>query len=507
MTLPALDWLRRDGESFMEELSREYYEAHAGHKTDAELQPIYGRHAALFSDDAFQLVLDAYREAAGASESARSARLMLDWQAESRVSRALAPMEEREIAWEATAIATLRDGREVPYQRVAIEIANATDRAERLLLEEGRATLVRDGLAPMRREHLQRERDLVEGLGVAPTFIGTFTLVSGVDLAPLVAQCEAFLRDTQSMWDDVFAATVRERLGIDPRDATRADALALLRAPQFDAFFPGAAMEDIVTRQVGEMGVDAHAGGRIIFDTADREGKRSRAFCSPVRVPQEVYLVLRPHGGQQDYRTFLHELGHAMHFGHTRADAPFEFRWLGDNSVTESYAMLLDHLMHDAGWLLRYTELGRVRLGSFLRAVGFEELQFLRRYCAKLIYEFALYGGEVSWDALPELYVQTLTGATGFRYDRADAFVDVDPRFYAARYLRAWQLQALLTETLRERFNEDWWRNPHAGPWIVDSLLGEGQRELADELAQRASGQVLSFDPLVRATEALMEAS
>jgi len=85
--------------------------------------------------------------------------------------------------------------------------------------------------------------------------------------------------------------------------------------------------------------------------------------------------------------------------------------------------------------------------------------------------------------------------------------VDVDPRFYAARYLRAWQLQALLTETLRERFNEDWWRNPHAGPWIVDSLLGEGQRELADELAQRASGQVLSFDPLVRATEALMEAS
>ena len=507
MTLPELDWLRRGGESFMEELSREYYAAHAGLKADAELQPIYERHAALFSDDAFRLVRDAYRQAPRGSESARSARLMLEWQAESRVSRALAPMEEREIAWEAGAMATLRDGRQVPYQRLAIEIANATDRAERLLLEEGRATLVRDGLAPMRREHLQRERDLVEGLGVAPTCIGTFTLVSGVELAPLVAQCEDFLRDTQSMWDDVFASTVRDRLGIEPREATRADALALLRAPQFDAFFPGAAMEDTVTRQVGEMGVDAHAGGRIIFDTADREGKRSRAFCSPVRVPQEVYLVLRPHGGQQDYRTFLHELGHALHFGHTRADAPFEFRWLGDNSVTESYAMLFDHLMHDAGWLLRYTELGRVRLGSFLRAVGVEELQFLRRYCAKLIYEFALYGGDVTWDALPERYVQTLTGATGFRYDRADAFVDVDPRFYAARYLRAWQLQALLTETLRERFNEDWWRNPHAGPWIVDALLGEGQRELADELAQRASGQALSFDPLVRATEALMEAS
>ena len=61
-----------------------------------------------------------------------------------------------------------------------------------------------------------------------------------------------------------------------------------------------------------------------------------------------------------------------------------------------------------------------------------------------------------------------------FRYDRADAFVDVDPRFYAARYLRAWQLQALITETLVERYDADWWRNPRAGPWIVQALFGEG---------------------------------
>ena len=39
---------------------------------------------------------------------------------------------------------------------------------------------------------------------------------------------------------------------------------------------------------------------------------RSRAFCAPVRVPHEVYLVLRPHGGQTDWTTFLHELGHAL---------------------------------------------------------------------------------------------------------------------------------------------------------------------------------------------------
>jgi hypothetical protein len=376
-----------------------------------------------------------------------------------------------------------------------------------MLIERARARVVDAELAPLRRERFQREKELIEAMEIAPTFNATFEALSGVDLSMLVAECEQFLRDTQAMWDDVYAETVRSKLGIDPAEATRADALHLLRAQEFDANFPSSSMEASVRRQTAEMGIDPDAGGRIIFDTGEREGKRARAFCAPVRVPDEVYLVLRPHGGQADYRTLLHELGHALHFAYTRPDYPFEWRWLGDNSVTEGYAMLLDHLMHDAGWLARYTELGRRHAPTFLRTVGFEELHFLRRYCAKLIYETALYGGDVRWDALPDLYVERLTSATTFRYDGADAFVDVDPRFYAARYLRAWQLQALLTETLVERFDEDWWRNPRAGPWVIGALMGEGQRELAGELAERTTRRALSFAPLVRAIEDLLVTS
>lgn len=214
--------------------------------------------------------------------------------------------------------------------------------------------------------------------------------------------------------------------------------------------------------------------------------------------------MIRPHGGQNDWQTLLHELGHALHFGNAERTLPFEYRWLGDNSVTEGYAMLFDHRLKCPGWLLRYTGLDKVDLPAFMRSAGFEELHFLRRYCGKLMYELELYGGSVSWGALPELYVDTLWQATGFRYQLADAFVDVDPGFYSARYLRAWQLQALLDETLTERFNDDWWRNPNAGPWIVGELFGRGQRELADEQAMRVSGKVLGFAPLVRSIERML---
>ena len=128
--------------------------------------------------------------------------------------------------------------------------------------------------------------------------------------------------------------------------------------------------------------------------------------------------------------------------------------------------MLFDHLMHDVGWLKRYTPLATTKLDAFVRSAAFEELHMLRRYAAKLLYEIDLHGGEIPFDKLPERYVERLTRATSFRYDPAEAFVDVDPRYYAARYLRAWQLQALLTETLIQRYNEDWWRNPKR--WSVD---------------------------------------
>jgi hypothetical protein len=506
MSALSLDRLRRDGEAMSEELSREFHQSGAGFKSTAELQPIYARYPHVLGDEALAVVRAEFESAAEGGEGRRAARLLLDWQVDGYVSRELASLDEREIAWESSAVVALDDGRQVPYQQVAIDLGNTTDRGERLALEKARARTVAKGLAPLRRERFQREIAITDALGIAGGYVEAFTVLSGVELRALGEQCAQFLRATEGMWHESVQETVRAKLGIPLREATRADALALLRAPEFDGAFPGSALERAARKNMRELGIDIDAGGRIRFDTGDREGKRSRAFCAPVRIPEEVHLVMRPHGGQTDYSTFMHELGHALHFGYMRADLPFEYRWLGDNSVTESYAMLFDHLLQNSGWLSRYTELSRRDLPAFQRAAGFEELQFLRRYCGKLIYELALYDGAQSWEALPELYVSTLTEATNFRYDPADAFVDVDPRFYAARYLRAWQLQSLIAESLVERFDQDWYRNPRAGPWIVAELYGEGQRELAHEIAERVAGRPLSFDPLVRAAESLLAA-
>jgi hypothetical protein len=106
VTSLALDRLRREGEQLMEELSREHYETHAGLKPTADLQPIYARHADILSEDALLLVREMFLGAAPGSENQRTARLLLEWQVESQVSHKLAPLDEREIAWESSAVAT-----------------------------------------------------------------------------------------------------------------------------------------------------------------------------------------------------------------------------------------------------------------------------------------------------------------------------------------------------------------------------------------------------------------
>ncbi|MEO7041722.1 MAG: hypothetical protein ABI035_05625 [Gemmatimonadaceae bacterium] len=499
-----LERLRERAQAFTQDVSREGYLAYSGLKHEPALQAIYARYADVFTDETLAGCLERFVGADPPSEDARAARMMLEWQIESRIGRQLAHLDEKEVALESDAVIQIADGRVIPYQRAVIEIANSADPRERAAIDAARAKAVTEKFAPLRLERLQREVEIVDGMGVANGYNATFEKVSGISLTQLSDECRAFIRDTDAMWTSVLAERLKA-FGMSPGEVTRADSLALFRLSQFDDAFAESAMEGAIRRNCSDMGLDATADGRITFDIGDRPGKRTRAFCAPVRVPEEVYLVLRPHGGQSDYRTFLHELGHALHFGNARPDYPFEYRWLGDNSVTEGYAMLFDHRMLQREWLLRYTGLDRKRTSLFLRMSAFEELHFVRRYCAKLLYEIEVYGGDANWSSLPDTYVEILAGATGFRYRNADAFMDLDNRFYSTRYLRAWQLQALLEDGLVNRFNEDWWRNPAAGPWIANELFAEGQRESANEVARRVSDADLSFEPVLRRIETLLE--
>jgi hypothetical protein len=200
-------------------------------------------------------------------------------------------------------------------------------------------------------------------------------------------------------------------------------------------------------------------------------------------------LVIKPIGGPDDWHAFFHEAGHTEHFAHVSPDLPVEFRRLGDNSVTEGWAMLLEHLVNDTAWLSR--RLDFAGLDEFAREAAVGLLYFVRRYSAKLLYELELHG-DVELEEMPARYVEWLREATKIEPSPADFLADVDAGFYASCYLRAWAFHAQLRSYLREEFGRAWFTRPEAGS-LLKELWSEGQRLTAAELLDQVAGQRLEL--------------
>lgn len=482
-----LDQLLLQGELLHQELGREHYLTGSGLKSLPEFQGIYRRYAALWSDDALELARRS------------GSRPLYEWVASLRAADATAPWEEQQLAWERETQVTVGE-RQVSYLAVPLELANAPDREFRLALDGARAAVVEAGLNPIRRRRFEEEYRAYAALGFAdyPTAISA---LSGIDLENLAAEAQRFLERTNGLYSEALERVVRKRIRIPLSRLERSDAFWVFRAPEYDGAFAASQLLETAERQMRDLGWDLTCGGRVRIDAEEREGKQPRAFCVAAQVPEEVYLVLRPRGGRQDYWTFWHELGHALHFASVDPSESFAARWLGDTSVTEGFAMTWDHMVGDRGWLQRYSGLGRREVENMVFELGVYDLYGLRRHSAKLVYELSLHRKA---SANPgRLYADLLTEATWFRYPAEDHLVDVDPAFYAARYLRAWQFQAAVARRLTEEFDQDWHRNPRAGEFLR-SLMRRGQALPADQLLLSVTGEKLSFEPVVERLESLL---
>ena len=169
--------------------------------------------------------------------------------------------------------------------------------------------------------------------------------------------------------------------------------------------------------------------------------------------------MIARHGGRDDYAALFHEAGHTEHYANVEASLPFEFRYLGDNSVTEGFAFLFEHLTEDPAWLRAV--LGADDADGWPPTAGFtraSKFVFLRRYAAKLSYELELHGGGRRWTRCRRCTHgcwATRWASTG---PRPPTWPTWTSGYYAANYLRAWAFETHLRGVLVERFGPEWFR-------------------------------------------------
>ena len=481
-TAPArsLDAYREEADRFIAALDEEYYLHYAGHKEAFELEPIYERHADLTT-------LEACGRLAEAAESGGPGEVELWRFACEGYLGSITQSEEQEIAGLEASLAAEVDGELIPYRMLRPSIANEPDRARRGRLEEARIALAEEHLTPRWLAFAGKRREGTRALG-APTYRALYERF-GFPLDELAAQCRSFLDETEDLHVAAFDRILRRRVGVPLEEASRPDVLRAFRASDWDAAFPAAQMVPALEWTLAGLGIDLRAQENVELDIEPRPSKSPRAFCAPVEVPGRVVLVIQPMGGPDDWHAFFHEAGHTEHFAHVSADLPVEFRRLGDNSVTEGWAMLLEHLVDDPAWLSRRLDFARPEDFAAEAAAGL--LYSVRRYAGKLLYELELHD-DVEPEAMRPRYVELLREATKVEPSEADFLADVDIGFYATCYLRAWAFHAQVETFLREEFGRAWFTRGEAGS-LLRELWREGQRLTAAELLAEVARATLDL--------------
>jgi hypothetical protein len=481
---------RREFVDFHTASTREYYLYFSGRKPRYEISEIYSRYSDLFTLDAIDK-LKKERETIKKdfeTDCVSLDRLIL-FASENYLGYRVKEMTEEisnlegkfSIEWEKKI---------VRFHEIPQLLAKEPDRERRRALEEKRLRLI-DSINDLRFERIEKLHDLALKLGYE-NYLQMYSTLTGVNYAALDNQMQRLLVDTEKIYTIHLEQSLLRNLHVPLSEASRADTFYFARLRSFNDLFPANLLLLAYRETMNGLGIRIDRQRNIEIDIVPRPQKHARAFCAPIVVPNEIKLVLKPMGGLYDYEVFFHEAGHSQHFGFTATDLRPEFKYTGDYALTECYAFLFNYLVSDPEWLkymLNKNDLPGLPSESLL-----VKLYWIRRYSAKLHYEISLHSGAQRGKA-GDIYKENLSGASKFRYDKAEYLSDLDDGFYTASYLRAWMFEMMFRDYLKTRYGRRWWTSKKAGD-LLKEIWNTGNRYTADEMAAQIGLGPLLVEPL-----------
>jgi hypothetical protein len=476
-----LEELRLQIELFYQEIRKEYYLQGAGIKDTINLQDIYSKYECLFSDENLSMIKTYISKPDLSQHEKRKSKLLLEALYGEILGYLNKELSEEFLRRESTGKVNLGNGVSLPYRSSFVYMMNESSREKRSNVYEHCNTFKEENLNPLLKRMFDSEYSRINAFGFKNE-VDMFQNLSGIDLYYIDRMMQEFLKSTENVYSGLLEKRVKELLNLDLKDVQHHDISYMRRAREYDLLFPKENMIELISDFLERIGIDITTGNNITLDVDAREKKSPRAFCCTVKIPSEVYLVIYPCGGEDDYSAFLHELGHALHYANTAADRDMEFKWFGDNSVTEGYAMTFEYLMMNERWTKNFLGFDSKSNPAYFEDKTLNLLMMLRRFAAKLHYELML-KGTPCLDDKPQLYCKILKDATKINYNKVDYLGDVDSYFYCARYLRAWMLQSLIHHGFKDRFGEDWFLKPDSGQ-LLKELWSFGQKYDAEEIAE-----------------------
>ena len=309
----------------------------------------------------------------------------------------------------------------------------------------------------------------------------------------VTSTCERFLRDTDALARDLGGWLIERHTGARaaPGGAERHDLLHFQHAPRFASAFPRGELVRTVRRWAGMLRLDLGAGGSISLEEEERPLQPGGSRAVAVDPPHEVRIVLRPAEGPRALAGLLASVGRAQFRAGPPPDAPPEDLWLGDAALEPACGALLSGFLLDRTWLRRCAQAELPPDDE--RALAVAALLDARLEAARALGSLQALRDGLGARA-EEAYRELHARAALAEIPAALAGRDLDPWLGAWADLRGRAFAAHLRDFLRERFDDDWWRNPRALP-ALQGLWSRGGRPTVAELWAEVGGTP-SLQPL-----------
>lgn len=476
--------IRSEGESLLRRLYWELFMNLAGRRTEARTADIYNAHRELLEPELF-----ISHKGAARIEQNPSGMLISSFLAGAFLGGKCSGLTDRILTLEAgeefRAV-----GRKITIRSMKAEILSEPKKQKRVEIGSGSGEIL-NRLNPLYSQKLEKLTECSEALGFR-NYGELIDATAGLGISRLKEEAGKFLKDTDYIAGDILKWFFMKKMELNPRDASLGDMIHLLNSAELRGYFPK--VDPAIFSRTVLNGMSLSPAHETKFDTEKRRGKATDAFSIPVNPPFEAAISIYPAGGIQDYESLLGCLGHSLCFLFTEPGDDFEFLFLRDETLTDTFSRLFANMLYEPKWLRKRLKIDTD--GDFLNFLYLRRLMSARLDAARALYAGELFGGGETRE-MPDLFSQIMGDAvkcsvSGKSY-LAESLSPVCSPFRFKAELAVPGLRHFMVES----FDEEWWRTKAAGDFMRGIWSGGG-RITADSLLTKSGCKESDSQMLVR---------
>jgi len=304
------------------------------------------------------------------------------------------------------------------------------------------------------------------------------------------------LNETDDMFKELLEDISRKKLNLSLNQLRAYDFGFLYRAKEFDRFFPKDKAISTIKKTLLGMGLNLSKQRNISIDIKERPKKIQGAYCCSISVPDDIRLLIKPVGGFRDYESLLHETAHAEHIAHINKNIDFEFKWIGNVAIAETFAIIFANLILDNNWLRKYIGMDEKVIKSFLKQMLFLKLGQIRNQCCSFKFDMVLC--QKNPKNLREYFTKLYKDVFFIKlnYTEKLRYLYLSNDFYSVEYISAWFLDAQTRSKLKENYGEEWFENKESLTFLK-KLWRQGLKPNTVELANEIGFKKLEPNYLI----------